>query len=235
MDAEVKQGIVDYYKQYFYTTSANTDELKDQAYRLRNKTYNSYYGIELEKDEFDDYSRHCLLFHKESKLLIGCSRLIPYLEYSEINLPIQLYCEDAIKIACDSANVLNPKFLGELSRFTLSPDFRRRNLNQKNSEGVERRQVNQHFLLTCLTLASINLLFEHKIELALALMEDRLAVVLKKTGVSLEKIGEPINLYGKRTPFIINPDASYLNFSPEHQALFKIIQEEYNKSLLLEK
>lgn len=236
MDVDAKSDIVEYYKQYFYTTAATSDELKNNAYKLRYEAYKSYYGIDqlsnIKRDEFDIISKHCLLFHKSTNQLIGCIRLIPYNERIGTGLPIEVYCNKVIQTTCDQFQTLDKNSLGELSRFSISPDFKRRkkksDIEKKN---FERRYNDQGFLLTCLILASINLILEHRCEKALALMEDRLAIVLKRSGVVLDKMGNSIDLHGKRTPYLIDPKASYLSFKPENKALFNAIKSEYKKSL----
>lgn len=236
MDVDAKPDIIEYYKRHFYTTAATNDELKDKAYRLRYEAYKSCYGIDqnnhLEKDEFDSFSKHCLLFHKSSNQLVGCVRLISYDEIVWTGLPIEAYCNDVIQAVCDQFGSLDHSSLGELSRFSISPEFKRRKkIVTDDMFFNNRRYDDQGFLLTCLIIASINLIMEFRIEKALALMEERLAIVLKRTGVVLEKVGGEVNLYGKRTPYIIDPKKSYLSFKPEHKVLFNVIKEQYKQSL----
>lgn len=236
MDVNVKSDIVDRYHQYFYTTAAINAELLDQAYRLRYEAYNNRYGIEqvhyLEKDDYDRNSKHCLLFHKASNQLIGCARLIFYDETEEMGLPIETYCNGVIRTASDRLRLTDYRLLGELSRFAISPDFWRRKKTVNNTFAyADRRAEDQMFLLTCLILASITLLVEHRIEKALALMEGRLATVLRRTGIAFEKVGDEINLYGKRAPYIMDPKASYLGLKSEHKALYNAINAQYKESL----
>lgn len=241
MDSGVKSEIIDYYRKYFYTKAANTDELKEEAYKLRYKVY--YEELDhtdlrttkhQEIDAFDDYAVHSLLFYKPTNQLIACTRLVPFIKNAEINLPIESYCRTVVKSLCHSIPTITPDKLGEMSRFLIAPEFRcgynsdllRVESKKKVGGGI----VNQSFLLMCMVLASGNLLREHNLHRAIAIMEPRLAEKLKRLSMSIEPIGESVYLHGVRKPYLLNPELSYKKLKPEYKKLFEIIKKEYKQS-----
>ncbi len=243
MDAEVKFDVVNCYKQYFYTKAANTDELKEEAYRLRYKVYLeelSYYGLNTidhqEKDEFDKFSLHSLLFHKESNQLIGCTRLVPFINDGVNHLPFEKYCKNSIELQEALIARSGSNKVGELSRLIIAPEFRCRQPEWDSNKKIfvqrtiERRRVDRNFLPVCITIASINLLLHENINYAFALMEPRLVLLLKRFGLVMEEIGSAVNVYGERLPYLIDAKASFENFVPNYKVLFSIISEEYKQT-----
>ncbi|MGR9073319.1 MAG: PEP-CTERM/exosortase system-associated acyltransferase [Gammaproteobacteria bacterium] len=231
--------LIEHYRKYFYTVKANTPELKRQAYHLRHEVYFSEYGYisegctekEIEMDEFDNFSEHSLLFHRKTNKAIGYIRLIPYGDTHILELPIEHYCHDTLYTEIFSSQDFKKSSTGEISRMSIHPTFRRRTSDHnfqisENNTNFGNRRFPINYLPMCLTLAGLNLMFASHLDFSVALMERRLAVLLKKFGVQLNQIGHPIELYGQRAPFKILTKETYNHLKPEFQTLFHVIERE---------
>ncbi len=229
-----------HYDNFFYVSKANSQELLDQAFKLRYEVYvkdcgykfhNPYAFQEIEKDSYDEESHHCLLFHKPTKKPIGYIRLIPYKPYDDYRLPIESF---GISFNQDIVKKLRSPGLGEISRMSIHPSFRRR-LSDKlylfeDSCGAENSRFRVNYLPVCLVLACAALMHENNIEYSVALMEYKLAVLVKKYGVTYQKIGSSIKLNGIRTPYMMANKKVIHDLTIEFKDLFKIIRQELNSS-----
>ncbi|MBE8232099.1 MAG: PEP-CTERM/exosortase system-associated acyltransferase [Endozoicomonadaceae bacterium] len=236
-----EEALIAHYKQYFRTVKANNPTLKDEAYRLRYEVYKNKGIISAEKnnskdmeyDQFDDSALHSLLLHKKSKRAIGYIRLIPYIKEESVvkQLPIENYCENI------NGEQLHHAKTGEISRMLIHPSFRRRSSDHTNQvitiepQNTENRRFAINYLPMCITLAGLNLMVLANLEYAVALMERSLAIKLRRQGVSLKKVGEPINLFGLRSPYVIDTEKTCSGIKskqPVVYELFNIISDEFN-------
>jgi N-acyl amino acid synthase of PEP-CTERM/exosortase system len=229
-------NLVSHYNEFFYVSRVNTPELLDQAFKLRYEVYikdcgyefhNPYAADEIEKDNYDEQSHHCLLFHKPSNKPIGYIRLIPYKNNSGYRLPIENF---GINFNKSIVGQLRKPQIGEISRMAIHPSFRRR-LSDKlylfedyHNSTDSRFRVN--YLPACLVLACGALMDDNHIEYSVALMEHKLAVLIKKYGILSKKIGDSIKLNGKRTPYIMSAEKFHANLTSDLKELFEIIHNE---------
>ena len=124
-------SLFDIYNFYFEVVSADTPELLEQAHRLRYQVYCVENEFEdaaenadgLETDEFDQRSKHSLLIHRASGTVAGTVRLILPDSVSGIALPA-VEVSDALRDRARSS--LPPAGTAEISRFSISKEFRRR-------------------------------------------------------------------------------------------------------------
>ncbi len=232
-----------HFNEFFYITRINTPELLDQAFKLRYEVYikdcgyefhNPYGADEIEKDSYDEHSYHCLLFHKPTNNPIGYIRLIPYKKNGGYLLPVEKF---GINFKKSIISKLRSSTMGEISRMAIHPSFRRRLSDRlykfecsENSNG-SRFRVN--YLPASLVLACGALMKNHHMEHSVALMEYKLAVLIKKYGVVFEKIGDSIQLNGTRTPFLMSSQEIYENLSDDFKELFTSIDNQINPSQTL--
>jgi N-acyl amino acid synthase of PEP-CTERM/exosortase system len=119
------------YNQYFAIVRAGIPELLDRAYRLRYQVYcieNPYEDParcrdEREIDDDDDRSVHTLLIHRRSGMAAGTARVIMLPLDTERPLPMQRLLGPR---ECRAIGRLPPYHTGEISRFAVSKEFRRR-------------------------------------------------------------------------------------------------------------
>jgi N-acyl amino acid synthase of PEP-CTERM/exosortase system len=228
--------LIEHYHEFFYVTRAETQELLDQAFKLRYEVYvtdckykfhNPHEVQKIEKDVYDGLAQHCLLFHKPTNKPIGYVRLIPYYENTGMLLPIENF---GIKFNKSTLWKLRTSKSGEISRMTIHPLFRRR-LNDQlyklyDNQSTESKRYKINYLPVCLTMASLALMSCNKLEYPVALIERRLAVLLKKHGLIYESIGSAIEFNGIRIPFMIFFQQSYDNLTIDFKKLFKVIKNE---------
>jgi N-acyl amino acid synthase of PEP-CTERM/exosortase system len=238
-----EEALIAHYNRYFLTVNAASNQaLKDQAYRLRYEVYSDkgiisseqFRGKGMEFDLYDDFAMHSLLFHKKTQKPIGYIRLIPYADHRIDQLPLEKYCENI------TVDHLRHDKTGEISRMLIHPSFRRRSsdhANQITSTNLQEQNTRRfaiNYLPMCITLAGLNLMVLSNIEYAVALMERSLAVKLRRQGVSLKQIGQPINLFGQRSPYIIDTEKTCSGIKlkqPLVYELFNIISDEFNAKM----
>lgn len=248
-----KKDIGSHYSKYFQIVNANTEELKTIAYKLRYSVFHEEFGYHnlgnrlndnMEIDEYDDYSFHSLLFHRPSNQAIGYIRLIPQTEKYRKPLPIEKYCGENINFNNTNLYKINGINIGELSRMAIISSFRKRPLDRydldqkniiqpKNIDSTDKRfPIN--YLPMCLILAAIHFLFKENIEYGFALIEPRFAILLRHFGVQFDQIGEPIECFGIRAPYVFYPENTYRNLIPEFHSLFDKISEDLDRRDVIE-
>ncbi len=243
--------LAEHYQKYFYTVSANTPELRKIAYQLRYKVYiedchfniDSYDASEkTERDEFDDYALHALLFHKPTNQAIGNIRLIPYNSDWFDLLPLEKHVKLHINSDMDRRDILRSSNTGEISRMCLLKTFRQRRFDQIFLSGSANavadsgcdRRFPVNYLAMCLSLMSINLLFEADLKYSVAMMENPLSTLIRHYGIQFRQVGPFTEYCGRLAPFLIYPQATYDNLLPGIRKLYKIIRAELNCDAPLE-
>lgn len=233
--------ITSHYQKYFYMVKASTPELKILAYNIRYEVYYEEYqwpphqqtGNNFESDIWDQCSIHGLLFHRPTNKAIGNVRLIPLDTSITDTLPIEEHCKPLFDFSNTPVTHLRQGRTGEISRMAIISSFRRRSSDhdysyeteEANLKGSDKRfPIN--YMPMCLTFAAIILLLEKRLDYGVALMEPRLARLLTRYGVELKQIGEPIEHYGLRAPFLIFPEDTFRNLPSEYKNLFNAIKQE---------
>lgn len=235
--------MLQHYQKYFYAVHASTPELKTLAYKLRYKIYAEEYGeevfktgkdLKIEMDEYDDEACHCLLFHKPTHTPIGYIRLVPYNETTKRQLPIEHICQDSFDNNIISLAELRSKETGEVSRMAIESSFRRRaydvsfQLRDKSSSLSNNRRMKINYLPLCLALMGVLSCQESKLSYSVALMEPKLAKLLKMFGIQLKQMGSVIEFHGQRAPFVLYPQSSYDLLRLGFRELCEQIKEELN-------
>lgn len=102
---KTRNSLVDLFNEYFEVVPADTPEKLRESYRLRYEVYYKeglFPGMnaddcpeELEYDQYDERSVHCLLIHKPSGAIAGTVRLIPTDHQNpEAKLPLETIAGD---------------------------------------------------------------------------------------------------------------------------------------------
>lgn len=237
--------ITSHYQKYFYTIKATTSELLKLAYNLRYQVYfeeqkmisAQHIGNQTETDIWDQHSIHCLQFHKPSSQPIGNVRLIP-LDASSIDaLPIEEHYIKTFDFQDTPLTNLRQGKTGEISRMAILSSFRRRASDKNyspvtdemnNGGGEKRFPIN--YMPMCLAFTAIILMMEAKLDYGAALMEPRLARLLIRFGIELKQIGEPMDYFGLRAPYLIFPELTYQGLSSNYKDLFDFIKQELGNS-----
>lgn len=215
-------SILDAFNQYFELVPALSDELKNEVYRLRFQVYfnetqfftdPSLYPGRLERDEFDDCSIHYLIRHRKSNTYAATTRLVlpDYLNHEKL-FPIEVHSTIDETEMIQGISRIN---LGEISRFCVSKEFKRRKNESKALAGVNGSSVDLFseeerrsfpYLTIALIASLVKVSKEQNIEYLFAIMEVALLRFLAKLGIFFVEIGPTIEYYGKRKPCVIKAE-----------------------------
>jgi N-acyl amino acid synthase of PEP-CTERM/exosortase system len=212
------------FERYFDIVPADTPGLIERAFRVRGDVYCKEFGYEreedcpngLESDEFDHWSKHCLVQHVGTGRTAGCVRVVePPSGDPQALLPLQMYCAASLWSGPLHPHA-NPKAsLCEVSRLAVHSDFRRRQGESKSPLGdmealadQELEQRSYPLISVALFLAATALVVRGGRSHVYAMMEPRLARLLRRSGLAFEQVGETIDYHGKRAAFHIHIDAA---------------------------
>lgn len=210
--------LAEFYWSWFDARIASTDELRDDAFRLRYRVYCIENPFEdpsanpdgREIDEFDRYSAHSLLIYRPSGLAAGTVRLVlPRKENLDGSFALQRVCSDPL--------LRDPlrfpvERMAEVSRFCISKEFRRRwgdgsCVGGEHSEGPEMSIDEERRILPHLSLGLIETLVRMSVENGVshwcAVMEPTLLRLLTRLGIHFDPIGPLIEYHGRRQPCYI--------------------------------
>jgi len=210
---------------YFEMIQAKTPALLDEALRLRYQVYCLETGYErhtqftngIEYDQFDLFSVHSIIKHKDTGIPAANTRLIlPRSQKSDFHFPIQdlvspEQIQDVVKF-----NKENMSDFAEISRFCVSRDFKKRYQEGESIAGV--REVEEtkldiepeslkpvdDRLLPHITIALMATVFkmsaEEDVKHWFAIMEPSLLRFLRRYGIDFVPIGSPVHFRGIRQP-----------------------------------
>lgn len=214
------ERLLDVYRRWFEVVVADTDALRDEVYRLRYRVLaveHPYldpddYPDGCERDEHDAHSAHALLVHRPSGAVAGTVRVIlPHDGDEARRLPILDHCADP--------RLHDPAWFPasravEVSRFSISKQFRRRLTDAfypdaleerigEAPEADEARRVMPNIMLGIIQ-AAIALSAANGLTWMSAMMEKQLIRLLARVGIHLDAVGPPVDLYGLRQPCVRN-------------------------------
>lgn len=188
-------------------------ELLAASLRLRYQVYCVEQGYEdaaafpdgEERDCFDARAVHSLLIHRHTGLVAGTARLIPTDPEQPIgSLPFDHLCHDP---RVRDERLLPRRTLAEVSRFSVSKEFRRRASDAPTTTGVggawhEHFGVHRRIPHMCLGLAQAIYCASarHGITHLVAEMEPALLRMFRSLGLVWHNLGPVIDFHGRRQP-----------------------------------
>lgn len=187
---------------------ADTQELQEEAFRLRYQVYcieNPYedatrYPEGLEYDQYDQHSLHGVLRHRRSGATIGSVRWVLHKKKAgAASFPLFHVCRDLLPLV---SKTLPVERTAELSRFALSKHLRQQHCTshgQRADELSQKGHSSAHTALGLVTLA-LQIAFVHDIDYMVAAMEPTLIRLLSRFGLKFELMGPLINYHGLRQP-----------------------------------
>lgn len=204
--------------EYFDILQADSDSLREQAYRLRYQVLcmeKKLPGFELnpeglESDKYDPCSVQSVLRHRATGEIIGTVRLILHDPGdSRHQFPLEINTGRYFDNKLIDPNTLPRKDTAEISRLLLSRKFRSRSGESHHPHGglgadkfhtPELRRTPQPFL--GLVAAIIRMTSMNSITHWYAGMEPALNTSLKRFGLHLMPIGPVCNYHGMRQPYL---------------------------------
>lgn len=207
-------SLLEIYDMFFEVVPATTPDLLEEAHRLRYQVYCVENGFEsqadnpggLEMDEFDARACQSLLLHRATGTVAGTVRLILPDSRGGDTLP-------ALSVS-PTLGDLGPEFLprqytGEISRFAISKEFRRRIEDgrwpavREECRGKVPAETNRR-VLPHLTLGLMRALVKMSTENGVthwcANVETPLLRLLKRLGIYFHASGPLVNFHGWRQP-----------------------------------
>jgi N-acyl amino acid synthase of PEP-CTERM/exosortase system len=210
-DNNQNESLFDAYWRFFEDVPAD-GQLRDEAHRLRYQVYVTERGFEdpndhpggLERDAFDEYSAHALLRHKATGRFAGTVRIV-LPRQAEGRFPLQSVCHDPL---LEDPIRFPPDRIGEVSRFCISKDFRRRVTDDAYPDAVDHHrsaeaEANRRiipYMMIGLIEALVRMSVENNVTYWCAAMEPQLLRLLKRIGIHFDPIGPTIDYHGLRQP-----------------------------------
>jgi N-acyl amino acid synthase of PEP-CTERM/exosortase system len=210
--------LAEFYWSWFDAQIANTDDLRDVAFRLRYRVYCIENPFEdpsanpdgREMDEYDEHSAHSLLTYRPTGVPAGTVRLVlPRAHDLDQSFALQRVCDHPLVNDRDRFPV---EKMAEVSRFCISKEFRRRwsdgaTVAGEIGDGAEMSADDERRILPHLSLGLIETLvrmsLEHGITHWCAVMEPTLLRLLTRLGIHFDPIGPLIDYHGRRQPCYI--------------------------------
>ena len=211
------ESLLDLYDRYFAVVPADTPALVRSAQEIRYQVYCVENPFEnpaehpsgRESDMFDSHSLHSLLIHRPSGLAMGTVRLV-------LPLPGASYESFAIQrlkdpVALEKAGYFPISRSGEVSRFSISKEFRRRvgDTMYGDAAGPTGSSDRRRGPLMCLGLIQslVRMSAQHGITHWCAVMEPKLLRMLANMSIHFEPIGDPVEYHGRRQPCYCHVDS----------------------------
>lgn len=237
--------ICSHFSSYLEPVIATSDDLKEKVFNIRHEVYCEELSFEAERankretDEFDVFSKYCLIKHISTERYAGTVRLVSPQQDGEL-LPLEKFCMDSI------TNLkLHPKHFArneicEISRLAVPYQFRRRQADKFagaatgaiNTDTYSETELRCFpFIAVGLYFSAAALAFHEGIQHAFVMMEPRLARSMRFIGIKFEQIGPVIDYHGRRAPYYINQQLLLKNLTPGFQIMLKHIQKSVDAQL----
>lgn len=227
------------------------DKDRLRVYRLRYRVYCQEIGYSppndddgaLEQDAYDANALHCLLEHRASGIAAGCFRLVlPASDDSQarIKLPLQEYGGRSLTHSLLHPDRLPIKEICEISRFATAREFRNRPIKHETlSEdsiayefSPEERRVFP-LLTIALFLATHSLVDLVGRRHIFAMMSSRLPRLLAMSGFRFTRVGDAIELHGRRHAFYIDNHVAQRDMNRELAEPYQQIHRQLAPQLAL--
>jgi N-acyl amino acid synthase of PEP-CTERM/exosortase system len=201
------------YSSYFDVLNADTPALLDRVYRLRHQVYCVENAFEdsnqhldgREIDGNDDRSLHTLLIHRDSGTAAGTARVIRPLAGNRARLlPLQGLLSKDGRHAFERLPI---ETTGEISRFAVSKEFRRRQVELAGIRCLpdanmrDGRSLRPHITFGLIA-GILAICREYGITHVCAVMEPALIRLLARIGLHFQAIGDLVDYHGLRQPCV---------------------------------
>jgi N-acyl amino acid synthase of PEP-CTERM/exosortase system len=239
-------SLVEDFQRYFTLELATTPSQLEAVYRIRYRVYCEEFRYEsadafpqqMESDEFDAISRHCLVSHKASGMPAGCARLV-LVDESRL-MPMEKFCLPAIDQEKLRAFDGKRHTICEFSRLGVDGAFRRRMGERESRFGeisaldCSKREQRTFSLIAVATILSALAMSEligrrH----CFAMMEPFLPRLLKRSGLAVQPAGTEIEYHGTRSPYYFETREAMSGMAEELKEFYAVICADFSASGLL--
>lgn len=241
MNNESNLNLTESFERYFKVELANSDIQKEQVYRVRYRVYCEEFKYEavdlfpdgMEKDEYDQNSRHCLVIHRNSGMPAGCVRLVPAMGEPDVApLPLEKYCRSSLDHQYLSQLNLDRSTVCEISRLAVDGAFRRRpgetltRYGQLNGLYISAQEQRTFSLIavSCFLAATALTEIDNRTNV-FAMMEPFLPRMMHRSGIDFHQIGKDIDYHGIRAPYFITTQSALTNMHRDLLELYFWIKQ----------
>ncbi|MGY6277098.1 PEP-CTERM/exosortase system-associated acyltransferase [Methylomonas sp. MgM2] len=241
MSDESKISLTESFEHYFKIELAISEAQKRLVYGIRYRVYceefkyeaEDKFPDELEEDDYDRYSRHCLVIHRKSGLAAGCVRLVPATGSCELDpLPLERYCSSSLDHEYIDRLNLDRSTVCEISRLAVDAAFRRRSgetltrfgeINGLNISAQEQRTFSL-IAVACFLAATALTEIDNRTNV-FAMMEPFLPRMMHRSGIDFQRVGKEIDYHGIRAPYFITTQSALLNMHKDLLDLYYWIKQ----------
>ncbi|MBP8144310.1 PEP-CTERM/exosortase system-associated acyltransferase [Pseudorhodoferax sp.] len=237
-----ERNLGDSFQQYFEITPALSQDDREDVFRIRHEVYCRDLGWEplradgMETDAFDAQSVHCLLRHRGSGMLVGCTRLIlADATQPQALLPFEESCAEVIDRRIADPAALPREQVAEVSRLAVMRDFRQRKGEQQSALAVgaddfEPRgpQSRFPFIPVSLYLCAAAIALRLGREYCFVLTEPRLAAHFSRIGFDIQTIGGVIEHRGERAPSLLRASKVVGEMRPLIRPFYEVVEASVN-------
>ena len=202
------------FQSFFRVVPALTEELVQEAYRVRHSVYCEDLQWEavredgFETDEYDGQSMHCLLQNVKTNEFVGCIRMVHSNPNDPLEpLPFQIACEKTLNPGVPDPDLQQRRAIAEVSRLAVIGKYRRRpdekdhavKISESDYGTIHRPRF--PYIPVGLYMGMLEMSRRAGIDTLYILTEPSLAGHFCKLGGKLDPIGGSIEHRGTRAPY----------------------------------
>lgn len=219
--------------------------MRNAVFRIRHEVYcrelefEPVRADEMETDEYDTHSRHCLLFTAgESAVPVGCNRIVLARPSDpDFPLPFERTCDAALDRRIIDPSRLPRETIAEVSRLAVRAHFRRRRSDGRTQVAISEDDYGSQerprfpYIPVGLYLGAVFLAERQGIETLFVLTEPRLAAHFGKLGVKIRQIGSPVEHRGIRVPSMMDVQSIIKNMRWLVRPIWNTVKEQMQSGL----
>jgi N-acyl amino acid synthase of PEP-CTERM/exosortase system len=241
---QVTHSLLRSFQDFFTVRMATTAELQQETYRIRYRVYcedmqfeaSERFPDQLERDEFDEHSLHCLVTHTRTGLPAGCVRLVKAGESA--SLPFEKFCLDSLYTEFAQDLYERRDSICEFSRLAVDRDFRRRpgedhtrlgEMDAMDCSHMERRSFS--LIAVATTLAAFAMADLSGRGRVFGMMERHLPRLLRSSGFLMEQAGDFTEYHGRRAPYFTTVERVTAHLRPELLEFYNAIYEDFRTQI----
>lgn len=226
---------------HFEIGVAQTHTELEQVFRIRGDVYCREFRYEsedrfpdgLERDPYDSRAVHCLITHRRSGRPAGCVRLVTAGECdSDRQLPFESVCGDRVRHPVLHPARLPSRAICEISRLAVHTIFRRRPGEARNPLGdydefdpTPKELRTFPLLSVALFLAATGMVVVSGRYHVYAIMEPRLARLLRRSGLAFKQVGDLVEYHGPRAAYHISIDEALQGIHGPLQEFYQLVSQ----------
>lgn len=238
-------SLAETFNKYFDVTVAQTKQQKRDVYGIRYRVYCEEFGFEsaehfsqqMEFDEYDAQSTHCLITHIPTGRPAGCVRMVPTFS-TEVRdpLPFEKYCSTCLDNDFIDALHAPRETMCEISRLAVDGAFRKRAGEKQTRCGeveylesaVDERRAYPLIAVSAFLASTAVTNLTHRTNVFM-MTEPFLPKLLGRSGIVVQRAGEQIDYHGLRAPYFITSQTAEQGLKGDLKELYGIIFKKFER------